>query len=80
MFEADAADRDLVASGVAVDPDALRPAWQRTVSDILAQATLEQPFSGWMQSGGRSGRHSEHLGHLLSQMQFLQRAYPGAAW
>ncbi len=45
-----------------------------------AEGTLAQPPSGWMQSGGRMGRHSEHLGHLLSEMQFLQRADPGATW
>ena len=42
--------------------------------------TLERPADGWMQSGGRSGRHTEHLGHLLAEMQFLQRSYPGATW
>ena len=80
MFEADGAEREPIASGVAADPEALLPVWRATVSDVLAQATLEQPHSGWMQSGGRSGRHSEHLGRLLSEMQFLQRAYPGATW
>ena len=47
---------------------------------VLAQATLARPADGWHQSGGRKGRHSEHLGHLLTDMQFLQRAYPGATW
>jgi ring-1,2-phenylacetyl-CoA epoxidase subunit PaaC len=80
MFEADESDRALIEAGVAMDPESLRAAWSRTVSEILAEATLTQPPSGWMQSGGRAGRHSEHLGHLLSEMQFLQRAYPGATW
>lgn len=80
MFEADAAERGLVESGVAVDPDALRPIFDRKVSEVLAEATLAVPKAGRMQSGGRTGRHSEHLGHLLSEMQFLQRSYPGAAW
>jgi ring-1,2-phenylacetyl-CoA epoxidase subunit PaaC len=44
------------------------------------RATLARPADCWMQSGGRSGRHTEHLGHLLAEMQFLQRSHPGAAW
>jgi ring-1,2-phenylacetyl-CoA epoxidase subunit PaaC len=80
MFEADESERALIEAGVAIDPESLRPTWSKTVSEILEEATLTQPPSGWMQSGGRTGRHSEHLGHLLSEMQFLQRAYPGATW
>jgi ring-1,2-phenylacetyl-CoA epoxidase subunit PaaC len=80
MFEADASDRELIEGGIAVDPESLRETWAKTVSDVLAEATLKHPQPGWMQSGGRVGRHSEHLGHLLAEMQFLQRAYPGATW
>jgi ring-1,2-phenylacetyl-CoA epoxidase subunit PaaC len=58
----------------------LRPAWEATVDATLARATLARPADGWMQSGGRVGRHTEHLGHLLSELQFVQRAYPGATW
>lgn len=80
MFEADAAERELVARGVACDPAALRPGWEATLDRVLAEATLERPPGGWMQRGGRSGRHSEHLGRLLAEMQHLPRTYPGAAW
>jgi ring-1,2-phenylacetyl-CoA epoxidase subunit PaaC len=80
LFERDAVEDRLIAAGIAVDPEALRPEWQRTVSAVLAEATLAASERVWMQSGGRSGRHSEHLGHLLATMQFLQRAYPGATW
>ncbi len=80
MFETDEIDRALIATGVAVDPAPIRPTWERTVTDILAEAVLTAPRRGWMQSGGRSGRHSEHLGHLLAELQFMQRAYPGATW
>ena len=52
---------------------------QRTVSTITA-ATLTLPADAFMQRGGRMGTHTEHLGHLLAEMQFLQRAYPGARW
>lgn len=62
------------------EPAPLRNIWNPTVNDVLARATLVRPQDGWMQSGGRSGRHTEHLGHLLADMQFLQRAYPGATW
>ena len=80
LFERDAVEQDLVAEGIAVDPESLRAEWERSVDSVLAEATLAKPAAGWMQSGGRNGRHSEHLGHLLAEMQFLQRAYPGATW
>ena len=80
LFEVDAAERGLIEQGVIVDPESLRAGWSKTVRDVLGEATLTAPASSWMQSGGRSGRHSEHLGHLLSQLQYLQRTYPGATW
>jgi ring-1,2-phenylacetyl-CoA epoxidase subunit PaaC len=58
----------------------LRAAWDKTVAAVLAEATLARPKDGWMQSGGRRGRHTEHLGYILAELQFLQRAYPGASW
>ncbi|HSR81990.1 MAG TPA: Phenylacetic acid catabolic protein, partial [Hyphomicrobiaceae bacterium] len=63
-----------------VDPASLRSAWSETIGDVLREATLRAPTSAWMQTGGRRGRHSEHLGHLLSELQYLQRTYPGARW
>jgi ring-1,2-phenylacetyl-CoA epoxidase subunit PaaC len=80
MFETDDAERALVERKVAVDPQSVRPAWSRTVDDVFAEATLARPEDGWMQTGGRHGRHSEHLGYILADLQFLQRAYPGARW
>ena len=80
LFEMDAVDRVLVETGVAVDLTALRQAWLEHVGATLEEATLAQPKSGWMQRGGKRGLHSEHLGYLLAEMQFLQRAYPNAAW
>ncbi|MGH7171360.1 MAG: 1,2-phenylacetyl-CoA epoxidase subunit PaaC [Gemmataceae bacterium] len=62
------------------NPPALRTAWEDSVAATFARATLKRPADGWMQSGGRTGRHTEHLGHLLAELQFMQRAYPGAAW
>jgi len=80
MFEMDEVDRALLDSGVGVDLTALRGPWLEHVGATLEEATLEQPKSGWMQRGGKRGFHSEHLGYLLAEMQFLQRAYPGAIW
>jgi len=80
MFETDEAERALIDADIAVDPATLRPSWLKTISEIVSQATLTLPTSGWMQQGGRNGRHSEHLGHLLSELQSMQRTFPGATW
>jgi ring-1,2-phenylacetyl-CoA epoxidase subunit PaaC len=80
LFEADADVRALAAAGVAVDPAGLRAAWDATVDRALGEATLARPAQRWMQSGGRHGRHTEHLGHLLAGMQVLHRAHPGVVW
>ncbi len=57
-----------------------RDAWLAVVEPVIARATLARPADGWMQSGGRDGRHTEHLGHLLAEMQVLPRTFPGAVW
>jgi ring-1,2-phenylacetyl-CoA epoxidase subunit PaaC len=80
LFAMDEIDAALLKTGVAVDKTALRPAWDGRVNAVLADATLTTPAARRPILGGRAGKHSEHLGHLLSEMQFLQRAYPGATW
>jgi ring-1,2-phenylacetyl-CoA epoxidase subunit PaaC len=80
MFAVDDGERGLIEAGIAVDPATLRPRWLETVAKVLAEATLVRPKSDWMQQGGREGRHSEHLGHLLSELQSMQRTFPGATW
>ncbi len=80
MFEADDSERGLIDAGIAVDSAALHPQWLDTISGVLCEATLTLPKSTWMQQGGRNGRHSEHLGHLLSELQSMQRTFPGATW
>ena len=80
MCEADESERALIDGGVAVDPATLHPQWLKMVSDIVSEATLVLPKSDWMQQGGRNGRHSEHLGHLLSELQSMQRTFPGVTW
>jgi ring-1,2-phenylacetyl-CoA epoxidase subunit PaaC len=80
LFAMDDIDVTALKAGVGVDKAALRAAWDARIDAVLADATLERPASRRPVLGGRVGRHSEHLGHLLSEMQFLQRAYPGAMW
>src|SRR5437868_1861482 len=76
MFQIDDSERGVIDRGIAVDPAGLHAPWLRTISDVAAEATLALPNSEWMQQGGRSGRHSEHLGHLLSELQSMQRTFP----
>ncbi len=80
MFAADDTELALAAEGVAADVGALLPAWRDRVAAVLDLATLTVPSAAWMQRGGKQGVHSEHLGHLLAEMQSLHRAHPGAQW
>jgi ring-1,2-phenylacetyl-CoA epoxidase subunit PaaC len=80
LFEVDEVDRAMIAAGIGTDASRLRAAWSDTIDAVLAEATLQRPADGWMVSCGRCGTHTEHLGHMLAEMQFLQRAYPGATW
>uniref|UniRef100_Q07SY8 Phenylacetate-CoA oxygenase, PaaI subunit n=1 Tax=Rhodopseudomonas palustris (strain BisA53) TaxID=316055 RepID=Q07SY8_RHOP5 len=80
LFHADAADAELIAAGVAIDPESLRAGWLATISEVMSRATLTLPNSNWMQKGGRSGVHTEHLGFLLADLQVMQRSFPGATW
>jgi ring-1,2-phenylacetyl-CoA epoxidase subunit PaaC len=66
--------------GVAADPSTLRPAWARYVTSVLTEATCHEPEPRWRSRGGRDGLHTEHLGHLLAEMQHLHRSHPGATW
>ena len=80
MFAVDEAERALIHADIAVDPGTLRGRWLTTLSDVASEATLTLPQNDWMQQGGREGRHSEHLGHLLSELQSMQRTFPGQTW
>ncbi|MDP1890428.1 MAG: 1,2-phenylacetyl-CoA epoxidase subunit PaaC [Gemmatimonadaceae bacterium] len=73
-------EADLVAAGVTADVSLLEAPWRAQVDDVLRRATLRAPDGVWMQRGGRDGRHTEHLGHLLAEMQIVARSHPGAAW
>jgi ring-1,2-phenylacetyl-CoA epoxidase subunit PaaC len=80
MFETDTEEHALIARGLVPDPQSFQVPWRAHVSAIVTRATLTLPAAGWMQTGGRTGRHSEHLGHLLSELQYLQRSHPGVTW
>jgi ring-1,2-phenylacetyl-CoA epoxidase subunit PaaC len=70
----------LAPAGIAVDLAVIRPFWEERVREVLTSAQLTYHEGEWMQTGGKQGKHTEHLGYLLAEMQFLQRAYPGCAW
>ena len=81
FFIPDAVDTAMAGAGIAPDLTGLRATFDAHISAVLTEATLTIPDSSFAHKGGRSGaQHSEHLGHILTQMQWLQRAYPGAAW
>jgi ring-1,2-phenylacetyl-CoA epoxidase subunit PaaC len=80
MFLTDDVEREALGDGVGVDVASLKPRWRQTVDQVLAEATLVVPKDGFSPRGGRTGRHTEHLGHMLAEMQSLARAHPGATW
>ncbi|WP_020680938.1 1,2-phenylacetyl-CoA epoxidase subunit PaaC [Marinobacterium rhizophilum] len=81
MLMADDIDNLLVEAGIAPDSAAIKAQWQAHVSATLKEATLDcPPMDSYMQQGGKQGLHTEQLGYLLAEMQFLPRAYPDAVW
>ena len=74
------ADRLMADAGVAPDLLKIKPLWDTKVAAVFEEATLKKPENDWMQSGGKTGRHTEHLGYILAEMQHLQRTYPGNEW
>lgn len=65
---------------LSIDLAQIKTEWQTTVSEVLSRATLQLPPEGFMQKGGKTGMHTEHLGYILSELQYMQRAYPNAEW
>lgn len=80
LFEVDASDEVLIAARVIPDVRELLALWRERVAAVIKEATLHMPEAGAMRTGGRRGVHSERLGYLLAEMQFLPRAYPGTRW
>lgn len=81
MFEDTELDTEMAEAGIAPALSSLKPKWEARVKDILEQATLKQPEGSWMQSGGKTTKqHTEHLGFILAELQWMQRAYPNMQW
>jgi ring-1,2-phenylacetyl-CoA epoxidase subunit PaaC len=80
MFDMDAIDHEMLSCGVGVDLSIVRERWIEHVNNVLDQATLTMPAATWMQRGGKQGIHTEQLGYILSEMQTMQRSYPGLQW
>ncbi|MEJ6792133.1 MAG: phenylacetate-CoA oxygenase subunit PaaC [Lacinutrix sp.] len=78
LFHQTEADKAMVAEGV--DVTKLKDAYYKNVGELLEESTLETPESKWFQKGGKEGVHTEHLGYLLSDLQYMQRAYPNMEW
>lgn len=80
LFNPSEADVFALEAGFGVDLSALKPLWEAHVAEVFEQAGIRTTDVKWMQQGGKQGTHSEHLGYILAEMQYMQRAYPGMAW
>lgn len=80
LFNGDAIDNAMAQSGIGVAPVELADNWRAQVEAQLSLATLSVPRDDWSASGGRQGLHTEHMGRLLAELQYVQRAYPGLKW
>lgn len=80
LFYEDNVDAELQAAGIVPKMADIKAEWSKTVTAVLEEATLIIPDNGWSYGKGRTGLHSENLGYILADMQYLQRAYPGATW
>jgi ring-1,2-phenylacetyl-CoA epoxidase subunit PaaC len=80
LFDGDDVDRAIAIAGIGPAPESLRDGWSRRIGEVLAAATLARPAAATFGWYGKQGRHSEHLGYLLAEMQSFHRAHPGATW
>lgn len=80
LFFVNEVDAELLEKGVIFSVEELKKSWLEMVSTVLERATLTIPNNGWQHDGGRKGLHSEHLGYILTELQYMQRAYPGMEW
>jgi len=80
LFEMDEVDMEMSKSGIGVGNSELKTNWDKMVNEVIEKATLKRPKDEYMQTGSKKGIHTEYLGHLLSEMQYLPRAYPNAKW
>jgi ring-1,2-phenylacetyl-CoA epoxidase subunit PaaC len=80
LFLMNETDKALLQQGIGMDLEKIKPLWTERIHSVFYEATIDVPAGTWMQEGGKEGRHSEHLGYILADLQFLQRAYPGMEW
>jgi ring-1,2-phenylacetyl-CoA epoxidase subunit PaaC len=80
FFEMTEVDEILIKEGIAVDLSKIKELWEQDVYKILNEANVKTPLIPFMQTGSRQGKHSEHLGFILAEMQYMQRMIPGARW
>lgn len=80
LFAQDENDKTVIEAGIGPDLTKLHSVWKEKVNDVLTEATLQMPEDGWMHSGSKQGRHTEHMGYILAELQYMQRAYPNCEW
>ena len=80
LFFENEVDELLIAKGIVPSAEIIFPIWEKTLHDVFKEATLSLPKNNWKFQGGREGRHSEHMGYLLAEMQYMQRTYPNMEW
>ena len=80
LFYHDEVDESLILGGIIPSMEGLEGQWRDTVDNVFSQACLEIPKNDWKYEGGRKGLHSEYLGYILAELQYMQRAYPGLEW
>ncbi len=80
MFDMDEVDALLIKEGIAPDFNNVKAEWEKRVKEVLVEATIEIPTTTFKQRGSKEGKHSEHLGFLLAEMQYVHRAHPDAKW
>ena len=80
LFLMNETDKSILQQNIGVDLSKIKPLWLERVRSVFNEATVNVPAETWMQHGGKEGRHTEHLGYILADLQFLQRTYPGMEW
>jgi len=80
LFHQTDADKEMVKQGIGIDVTLLKEDYYKKINSILEEATLEIPQVEYFQKGGKLGIHSEHMGYLLSDLQYMQRTYPNMTW
>ena len=80
LFVPNETDKVMLQQGIGVDLEKIRNSWMSYIQPVFREAGINIPAGTWMQEGGKEGRHTEHLGYILAELQFMQRAYPGMEW